>query len=147
MIWLLIWLVTNKISPIVTELLIRRGNLNISTVFITQSYFRVPKDVRLRSAHIFIIKFKNKPELQQITFNHSSDIGFEDFMNFYKICTAEQYTFLLIDTTLVSDNPLCFRRNLLERIWNLIMIHDDKVRDETVQCHIYREAAKISAFW
>ena len=51
MIWLLIWLVTKKISPIVTELLIRRGNLNISTVFISQSYFRVPKDVRLSSAH------------------------------------------------------------------------------------------------
>ena len=89
MIWLLIWLVTKKISPIVTELLIRRENLNISTVFISQSYFRVPKDVRLSSAHFFIIKIPNKQELQQITFNHSSDIDFEDFMNFYKICTAE----------------------------------------------------------
>ena len=104
MIWLLIWLVTKKISPIVTELLIRRGNLNISTVFISQSYFRVPKDVRLSSAHFFIIKIPNKQELQQITFNHSSDINFEDFMNFYKICTAEQCAFLLIDTTLISDN-------------------------------------------
>ena len=62
------------------------------------------------------MKVPNKRELQQIVFNHSSDIEFKDFMNLYKICTAKPYYFLIIDTILASDNPLRFRKNLLERI-------------------------------
>ena len=60
-----------KLNSIVTELFIRGRKLNISLVFITQSYFKVPKDVRLNTAHIFITKIPNKRELQQIAFNHS----------------------------------------------------------------------------
>ena len=81
--------------------------------FITQSYFKVPKDVRLNSTHFFIMKIPNKRELQQIALNHSSDIDFKDFMNIYKKCTKEPYSFLVNDTTLPSDNPLRFRKNLL----------------------------------
>ena len=62
------------------------------------------------------MKILNKRELQLIAFNHSTDIDFQDFMNLYKNCTAEPYSFLVIDTTLASDNSLCFRKNLLERI-------------------------------
>ena len=62
-----------KLNPVVTELLIRGRKLNISFVFITQSYFKVPKDVRLNSTHFFIMKIPNKRELQQIALNHSSD--------------------------------------------------------------------------
>ena len=58
----------------------------------------------------------NKQELQQIAFNHSSDIDFKDFINFYKKCTAKAYSFLVIDATLASDNPSRFGKNLLERI-------------------------------
>ena len=86
----------NKLNPIVTELFIRARKLNISIVFITQSYFKVPKDVRLNSTHFFIMKIPNKRELQQIALNHSSDIDFKDFMNIYKKCTAEPYSFLMI---------------------------------------------------
>ena len=68
-------------NPIVTELFIRDRKLNISIVFITQSYFKVPKDVRLNSTHFFIMKIPNKRELQQIALNHSSDIDFKDFTN------------------------------------------------------------------
>ena len=50
----------------------------------------------------------------QIGLNHSSDIDFKDFMKIYKKCTAEPYSFLVNDTTLRSDNPLRFRKNLLE---------------------------------
>ena len=50
------------------------------------------------------MKIPNKGELQQIAFNHSSDIDFHDFMNLYKKCTAKPYSFLVIDTTLASDN-------------------------------------------
>ena len=72
-----------KLNPMVTELFIRSRKLNISIVFITQSYFKVPKDVRLNSTHFFIIKIPNKRELQQIALNHSSDIDFKYFMKFF----------------------------------------------------------------
>ena len=62
------------------------------------------------------MKFPNKRELQQIAFNHSSDIDFQDFMNIYKTGTEKPYSFLVIDTTLASDNSLRFRKNLLERM-------------------------------
>ena len=65
-----------KINLIVTELFIRGRKLNIYLVFITQSYFAVPKNIRLNETHYFIMKILNKRELQQIAFNHSSDIGF-----------------------------------------------------------------------
>ena len=52
-----------KLNPIVTELFIRGRKLNISIVFIMQSYFKVPKDVRLNSTHFFIMKILNKREL------------------------------------------------------------------------------------
>ena len=74
----------NNLNPIVTELFIRGKKLNISIVFNTQSYFKVPKDVRLNSTHFFIMKIPNKKELQKIALNHSSDINFKDFMNIYK---------------------------------------------------------------
>ena len=74
-----------KLNPIVTELFIRGRKRNISIVFITQSCFKVPKDVRLNSTHFFIMKIPNKRELQQIALNHSSDIDFKDFIkNFLK---------------------------------------------------------------
>ena len=73
-----------KLNSIVTELLIRDRKLNISLVFITQSYFKVPKDVRLNSTHFFIMKIPNKRELQQIALNHSSDINSKDFIKIYK---------------------------------------------------------------
>ena len=83
----------NKLNPIVTELVIRGRKLNISIVFITQSYFKVPKDVRLNSTHFFTMKSSNKREFQQIALNHSSDIDFKDFMNIYKNCTTEPFFF------------------------------------------------------
>ena len=66
-------------------------------------------------------------------------------MNLYKKCTGKPYSFLLIDTTLTSDNPSCFRKNLLERMQKFIMTTDDKIKDEKIQNNINREAAKLSA--
>ena len=60
----------SRLDSIVTELFIRGRKLNISLVFITQSYFKVPKDVRLNTTHFFITKILNKRELQQIAINH-----------------------------------------------------------------------------
>ena len=75
-------------------------DVNISIAFITQSYFKVPKDVRLNSMHFFIMKIPNKKELQQIALNHSSDIDSKDFMKIYGKCTVEPYSFLVIDINL-----------------------------------------------
>ena len=79
----------NKLNPIVTEVFIRGRKLNIFIVFITQSYFKVPKDVRLNSTHFFIMKIPNKRELQQIALNHSSDIDFKYFIKIYKKYTKD----------------------------------------------------------
>ena len=84
---------------------IRSRKLNISLAFITQSYFKVPKDARLNTTHFFIAKIPNKRELQQIALNHSSDISTKDFIKIYEKCTAEPYSFLVNDTTFASDNP------------------------------------------
>ena len=87
-------MINNKnLNPIVTELFIRGRKLNISIAFITQSYFKVPKDVRLNSTHFFIMKIPNKRELQQIALNHSSDINFKDFIKIFKKYTTEPYSF------------------------------------------------------
>ena len=60
------------------------------------------------------MKIPNKRQLQQIALNHSSDIDFKDFIKIYKKCTSEPYSFLVIDTTLSSHDPLRYRKNLLE---------------------------------
>ena len=101
-----------KLNSMITELFIRGRKLNISLVLITQSYFKVPKDVRLNSTDFFIMKISNKRELQQIALNHSSDISTKDFIKIYKKFKAKPYSFLVNDATIASDNPLRFRRNL-----------------------------------
>ena len=102
-----------KLDSIVTELFIRGRKLNISIFFIMQSYFKVPKDVRINSTHFFIMKTPNKRKLRQIALNHSSDIDFKDFMKIYEKYTKEPYPFLINDTTIPSDHPLRFKKNLL----------------------------------
>ena len=72
-----------KLNSLVTELFIRGRKLNISLAFIMQSYFKVPKDVRLNSTHFFIVKIPNKRELQQIALNHSSNINSKYFIKMY----------------------------------------------------------------
>ena len=101
-----------KLNSIVTELLIRGRKLNISLVFVTQSYFQVLKDVRLNTTHFLISKIANKIEVQRTAINDSSDISTEDFENIYKKFTAEPYSFLVNDTTLASNNRFRFRKNL-----------------------------------
>ena len=73
-----------KLNSLITELFIRGRKLNISVVFITQSHFKVPKDVKLNPTHFFIMKIPNKIEPQQIALNHSSDINSKNFIKMYK---------------------------------------------------------------
>ena len=100
----------------VKELFIRSRKLNISLVFITQSYLSVPKGVRLNSTHYLIMKINNRRELQNIAINHSADIDYQDFKKIYRECTKETFNFLTIDTTLPASNPLRFRKNLFESL-------------------------------
>ena len=110
-------IMTNKkFQSLIKELFIRCRKLNISLVFITQSYFSVPKDVRLNSTHYLIMKINNKRELQNIAINHSADIDYQDFIKIYRECTKEPLNFLTIDTTLPSNNPLRFRKNLFDTL-------------------------------
>ena len=90
----------------------------ISLVFITQSYFSVPKDVTLNSTHYLIMKINNKKELQNIASNHSANIDYGDFTKIYRECTKEPYNFLTIDTTLPASDPLRFRKNLFDSYKN-----------------------------
>ena len=87
-------IMTNKnFQAVLKELFIRCRKLNTSRVIFTQSYFSVPKDVRLNSTHYLIMKINNKRELQNIAVNHSVDINYKDFMKIYRECTKESFFF------------------------------------------------------
>ena len=89
-----------KFQAIIKKLFIRCRKLNVSLVFITQSYFSVPKDVRLNSImKNLIMKINSKRELQNIAVNHFADINYKDFLKIYRECTRKPYSFLTIDTT------------------------------------------------
>ena len=106
-------IMTNKkFQAIIKELFIRWRKLNISLVFIIQSYFSVPKDVRLNSTHYLIMKINNRKELQNIAINHSADIDYNNFVRIYRECTRKPYSFLTIDTKLPAIDPLRFRKKL-----------------------------------
>ena len=102
-----------KLTPIVTELFTRGRKLNISDFNYT-ILFCFPKNIRLNSKHYVVLKIPKKRDLPEMAFNHSSDIDFTDCLNLYKKCIKKLYSFLVTDTTLASDNPLCFRKCLLE---------------------------------
>ena len=96
-----------KLNSIVTELFVRSRKLNIYLVFITQSYFKAPKDVRLNTKHFLLRKFQIKENFNKLhTVIHQ----------ILTLKTAKSYSFLVIDANLASDNPSRFRKNLLERI-------------------------------
>ena len=103
-----------KFQSIIKELFIRCRKLNISIIFITQSYFRTPKDVRLNSTHYLLMKIHSRKELQNIAQGNSGDIDFKHFLKIYKDCTKEPYSFMTIDTTLPTSDPMRFRKNFSE---------------------------------
>ena len=100
-----------KFQIIIKELFIRCIKLNISFVFITQSYFRTPKDARLNSTHYVIMKIQSRRELQNIAQQNSGDIDFKDFLKTYKDYTSKLYSCMIINTAVPSGNPMRFRKN------------------------------------
>ena len=98
-----------KFQVIIKEQFIRCREMNISLVFITQSYFGVPKEARLNSTHYQIMKINNRKDLQQIAIDHSADIDYKDFLKIYKNCSKESYSFFTID---VHNLTMKFRKNV-----------------------------------
>ena len=93
-------IMTNKkCQAIIKDLFIRWRKSNISLAFIMQSYFSVPKDVRLNSTHYLVMKINNKRESRNISINHSADIDYKDCMRIYTECTKESFNLLTIDAT------------------------------------------------
>ena len=91
--------------------------LNISIVFITQSYFRTPKDARLNSTHYILMKISNKKELKSIAEENSGHLDFKDFLKIYNYCTNEPYSFMMVDTRPTTLET--FKKNFDEPIKNL----------------------------
>ena len=99
----------------------------------------------LISYHYFIIQFLNKQELQQVSFNHSSANDFKRLYEFLQKCTLKPCSFMMINTTLASDNPLRFRDSLFEKNIEVTKKINDKIRDGKLQHDINKEDAKKSA--
>ena len=109
---------SEKFKAIVKELFIRCRKLNISIVFITQSYFTTPKDARLNSTHYIIIKIDNKKELKSIAEENSGHLDFKEFLKIYDYCTKEPYSFMMVDTRPTAH--ITFRKNFDEPIKGFI---------------------------
>ena len=105
---------SEKFKAIVKELFIRCRKLNISIVFITQSYFRTPNDARLNSTHYIIMKIGSKKELKIIAEENSGHLDFKDFLKIYNYCTKEPYSFMLVDTR--STARVTFKKSFDEPI-------------------------------
>ena len=100
-----------KFQTLIKKLFFRCRKLNISLVFITQSFFKFPKDVRLNSTHYLITKIHNRRQLQNIAIDHSACIDYQDFMKIYRNCAREPYYFPTIDTRLHANNLMRFVKN------------------------------------
>ena len=114
-------MINNKrLNPVVAELLIRGRKVNISVVFIMQSFFKVSKEVRLS---VFSYKIRNKRECQQK--DNSKSFIRHWFQRFYrnlkKYATNHILFWLMMQS---SDNPLRFKRIF----WNKYIINNKNWR-------------------
>ena len=107
-----------KIKKIIKELFHRARKINVSIVFITQSYFRALKDARLNSTHYILMKIGNKKELKSIAEEKSGHLDYKDFLKIYNYCTKEPYTFMTIDARPTATIP--FKKNFEEPLINNI---------------------------
>ena len=108
---------SEKFKAIVKELFVRCRKLNISIVFITQSYFRTPK-VRLNSTHYILMKIGNKKELKSIAEENSGHLDFKEFLKIYSYCTREPYSFMMVDTRPTAG--ITFKKKIGEPIKGFI---------------------------
>ena len=99
---------------IIKELFYRARKINVSIVFITQSYFRALKDARLNSMHYILMKIGNKKELKSIAEEKLGNLDYKDFLKVYNYCTKEPYSFMTIDARPTATIP--FKKNFDEQI-------------------------------
>ena len=136
-----------RAQQIFKDLFIRCRKLNISLCFLTQSYFSVPKDVRLSCTHYILFKLNNKRELQNIAINHSADIDYKDFIKIHRVCRKEPFNFLTM-ILLKTINLLKILRRLVKKILTVedkLKILDNKIRKSKADYDLYRKNTKISA--
>ena len=114
---------SEKFKAIVKELFIRCRKLNISIVFITQSYFRTPKDARLNSTHYILMKMGNKKELKSIGEENSGHLDFNDFLKIYDYCTNEPYSFMMVDTRPTAR--VTFKKNFDKPLMSATFVNND----------------------
>ena len=107
-----------KFKAIVKELFIRCRKLNISIVFIKQSYFRTLKDARLNSTHYIIMKIGNKKELKSIAEENSGHLDFKEFLKIYNYCMRDLYSFMMVDTRPTAR--VTFKKSFDEPVNNFI---------------------------
>ena len=126
-----------KLQPIIKELFIRCRKLNMSLVFITQSYFSIPRDIILNSKHYLIMNIHNKRQLQNFAINHLVDIDYKDFVKIYRECIKEPYFLSTDDTTLPASSPLRFRKIcfilMKKTMADQIKILDRKIKQNETQ--------------
>ena len=99
---------------IIKELFYRARKINVSIVFITQSYFRALKDARLNSIHYILMKIGHKKELKRIAEEKSGHLDYKDFLKIYNYCTKEPYSFMTIDARPTAT--MVFKKNFNEPI-------------------------------
>ena len=137
-------LTNTKFQAIIKVLFIRCRKLNISLVFITQSYFSVPKDVRLNLTHYLIMKINNRIELKNIVTDHSADIDYQDFKKNYREYTKEQI--LGYKPVILCDlEKICLiliKMTVTDQIKILII----KIMQNKAQYDLDRKTITISAF-
>ena len=103
-----------KFKRIIKELSYRARKINVSIVFITQSYFRALKDATLNSTHYILMKINNKKELKRIAEEKSGHLDYKDFLKIYNYCIREPYSFMLIETRPTAS--VTFKKNFDEPI-------------------------------
>ena len=105
-----------KFKRIIKELFYRACKVNVSIVFITQSYFRALKDARLNNTHYIIMKINNKEELKRIAEGKSGHLDYKDFFKMHNYCTKEPYSFMTTDARPTAS--ISFKKNFDEPLIN-----------------------------
>ena len=99
---------------IIKELFYMAREINVSIVFITQSYFRALKDAKLNSTHYVIMKINNKKELKRIAEEKSGHLDYKDFLKIDNYCKEEPYSFMTIDARPTAT--IIFKKNFNDLI-------------------------------
>jgi hypothetical protein len=113
---LVVWddLVLSKDLSMVENYYIRARKLNCSVIFLSQSYFKIPKIIRNNCSYMVLLKLSGNREMNIIMSEFGLGVSKEQLLKIYEFATAEKFSPLIIDMEADKDNR--FRKNLLEII-------------------------------